>query len=849
MAQHLTLPIDAELPNALSALREHGTLVLEAEPGAGKTTRFPMALHATGFVQGLIIVVQPRRIAARMVAHFLAEELGEPVGSTIGYQVRFEKRAGPNTRILFVTEGILLRRLQGDPTLCGVGAVIVDEFHERSLALDLIVTLLRRLRKGGKQNLQLVVMSATMDGKKVATYLGTQAHLQVAGRAFPVEHHYLKVPSKARLEKEVSAAVGKALRDHTDGHVLVFLPGAGEIRRAHTACQKFKVQGSVELFDLHGSMPLKSQRLALEPSPIRKVIFSTNIAETSLTIEGVRVVIDSGLVRESRFNQQRGTSSLLVGHISQASAVQRAGRAGRTQNGACYHLFTRQAFGRMAAFDTPELLRADLTEPVLLLESLGIRMEEADFLDAPALSSIALARGLLEKLGALQNGIISELGKRMLALPLHPRLARLVVAADKFGVGGEGCLLAALLAERDILHDRDQAMESGDSDLLARKEMFELVAKDRFSERAIRGSNLNKLAVQQVRQARDQLLRFVQKKTTPTPDEALLRAMLVAYPDQVARVHVAGGRRKGERELTMVGGNRVALHTSSAVHGAQWVVALDVEERQIGTDRRTFARMVSKIEADWLLEYFETEVEAREGLEWDSARGRVDSVSQLRYGELVLEESRERPTPCHEVSALLLQEAMRKGADRFVDVGAFTSLIRRLEYAQELFPGSDYPQVSQNDIEPQLELACTGLHSLKELESVDCVARAEQGLPHNVQEILRKQFPKSMTLAGGRRLDITYEPGKPPWVQSYLQDFFGMETAPMIASGRVPLTLHLLAPNRRAVQVSADLGGFWDNHYPDLRQSLMRRYPKHAWPENPRTAMPPRPRGRRRNQK
>ena len=370
MSSQPSLPIDAYLEDALSRLRAHGRLVLEAEPGAGKTTRFPLALLNEKLTDGLIIVVQPRRIAARMVAHYLADTLREPVGDTIGYQVRFEKRLGPKTRVLFMTEGMLLRRMQGDPELQGVGAVIVDEFHERSLALDVMVALLGKLAQKRSDKLWLVVMSATMDGKKVAEYLGGAEHISVPGRVFPVEMKHLDVPGKNPLEQQVRVAVGKALSENSDGHVLVFLPGVAEIRRARRACEKYQRPGQVELFDLHGSLSLKVQRQALAKTTSRKVIFSTNIAETSLTIDGVRAVVDSGLVRESRFNQQRGTSSLVMCNISQASAIQRSGRAGRTQEGTCYRLYTRQAYGRFSDYDTPEMLRADLAEPILMLEKI-----------------------------------------------------------------------------------------------------------------------------------------------------------------------------------------------------------------------------------------------------------------------------------------------------------------------------------------------------------------------------------------------------------------------------------------------------------------------------------------------
>ncbi|HEX8908624.1 MAG TPA: helicase-related protein, partial [Anaeromyxobacteraceae bacterium] len=546
------LPIDALLPEVVSALRAGPALVVEAPPGAGKTTRLPPALLAAGLAgAGEVVVLEPRRLAARMAARRVAAELGERPGETVGWQVRFEDVSGPRTRLRYVTEALLTRRLLSSPDLPGVGSVVLDEFHERHLDGDLALALLRRLA-ARRRDLKLVVMSATLDAGPVARFLGAPA-LRSEGRAFPVEVEHLAPEEAARdqrLEERVASAVRRALREEPDGHVLVFLPGAAEIRRAREALSGLTL---AEVLALHGDLPPEEQDRAVAPSARRKVILSTNVAETSVTIEGVAAVVDSGLARVAAHSPWSGLPTLELRKVSRASAAQRAGRAGRTRPGRCLRLYTRHDHDARPEFDLPEIRREDLAGTALALALLDLSAEPQEelWLDPPPPAAWEAAGALLRDLGALDAaGGVTELGRRLARFPLHPRLARLVVAAEDAGAGAQGALLAALLGERDIRlfepgrlsgghSPARRDVPTGPSDLLELASLFEEAARARFADGALRRLRLAPGAVQAVDRARRQLERLVGRprrtSTATSTEEALLRATLAAFPDRVAR--------------------------------------------------------------------------------------------------------------------------------------------------------------------------------------------------------------------------------------------------------------------------------------------------------------------------
>ena len=841
------LPIDPLLPEVVAALRRSPALVLEAPPGAGKTTRVPPALLDAGLAGGKdVVVLQPRRLAARLAAARVAFERGERLGETVGYQIRFDDVSGPKTKLRFLTEGLLTRKLVHEPQLPGVGAVVLDEFHERHLAGDLALALLRRLQRTTRPDLKLVVMSATLDAAPIAAWLDCPS-LRSEGRLFDVRVDHLERDDDRFLEVQVAGAVKRLLQDGLDGDVLVFLPGAAEIRRAREALEDVAGRHGLELHALHGDLPPQEQDRAVTPGKARKVILSTNVAETSVTIEGVAAVVDSGLARVAAHSPWSGMPTLKLQKISRASAVQRAGRAGRTRAGVCLRLYTKGDFEQRPATDAPEIRRLELAEAALALRAAGVRdVAGFPFFEAPPPSAVQAADALLSRLGAVApDGALSPMGERLLRFPVHPRQARLLTEAEDRGVAGEGALLAALVGERDVraeakakLGPGSQAQArgtSGPSDLLELAERLEVGLRG-----GARSAGLDAGAAQAVDKVRRQLERQVDKRRAARPpaaevEEAQLKAVLAGWPDRVAK-----RRRPKAPEVVLAQGGSATLDALSVVHEAELMVAVDAEERRGGV----VVRLASRIEPEWLLELDPDRVKDFSGLEWNREQQRVDQVTRLTWDALALEETRRPAPPGEDVARLLAAEAVAAGAERFCDPEALAQLRARLEALRQAFPEAEVPAFDDAFVRGALESLCLGLRSFGELKDAGLVAALAAHLAPAQARLLAKEAPERLTLTGGRSAKVNWEPGKPPWLESRLQDFFGQAHPPRVLGGRVPLVLHLLAPNMRAVQVTTDLDGFWERHYPAIRKELMRKYPRHSWPENPRTAQPTGP-GRR----
>ncbi|HET7755342.1 MAG TPA: ATP-dependent helicase HrpB [Anaeromyxobacteraceae bacterium] len=850
------LPIDPLLPEVAESLRRSPSLVIEAPPGAGKTTRVPRALLEAGLAgAGEVVVLEPRRLAARMAARRVAEELGERAGETVGYQVRFEDVTSERTRIRYVTEALLTRRLLADPRLPGVGAVVLDEFHERHLDGDLALALLRRLQRGPRPELKLVAMSATLDAAPVARFLEAPS-LRSEGRAFPVDVQYLSPEEAARpnprLEQLVSATVKRLARDGLDGHVLVFLPGAAEIRRCGDALAEWAEATGAEVLPLHGDLPPEAQDRAVRGSARRKVILSTNVAETSVTIEGVSVVVDSGLARVASHSPWSGLPQLEVRKVSRASAAQRAGRAGRTQAGRCVRLYTRHDHDSRPEFELPEIAREDLAEPLLALAAAGA--DGFEWFEAPPPAAAEAAHALLARLGAVEpGGTITELGRRMLRLPLHPRLARLALEADARGAGEVGCVAAALLGERDVRERWGAATRStptGPSDLLELVSLFEQATRARFDAGALRRLGLAEGPVRAVDRARRQLRQSLTRTGTARPrghdeaaaEQAVLAATLAAYPDRVAR-----RRSPGSDEVVLVGGGSARLAPESVVRDAALLVAADAELRKgarPGERAGVLVRVASAVTQELLLDLFPNALRYEESVAWNAAAERVDATERLLYEDLVLEETRAARVDPLRAAEVLEQAALARGARAFADEGAVDRILARVALVARAAPDAGVPPLSEDDVAAALRDLCAGRRSFAELREAG-LSDALLARLGPARASLDRVAPDRVTLPGGRGVRVQYEAGeKPPWIESRLQDFFGLAKGPAIAGGRVPLVLHLLAPNQRAVQVTQDLAGFWARHYPAIRRELMRRYPRHAWPEDPLTARPPEPRRR-----
>jgi ATP-dependent helicase HrpB len=856
------LPIDPLLPEIVAGLKRSASLVIEAPPGAGKTTRVPPALIEGGVGDGEIVVLQPRRLPARLAASRVAEEMGEEVGETVGYTVRFEDVVGPATRIRFMTEGILLRRLLVDPALQRVSVVVLDEFHERHLATDLALALLARLQKTSRPDLRLVVMSATLESEPIVEFLGSCPAVRSEGRVFPVDIEYQEAPDDHQLAERVASAVRRLHQDGCHGDVLVFLPGAGEIRRAAEALEPLHAKGILVL-PLHGDLSPAEQRRAVTPAGQPKVILSTNVAETSVTIEGVVAVVDSGLARIASHSPWSGLPRLAVGKISQASAIQRAGRAGRTAPGRALRLYPRQDFESRRPYEIPEIGRLDLSEALLTLAALGVRdASRFEWFEAPGAASLEAATMLLRRLGAIDGqGGLTDTGRHMLRFPAHPRLGRMLVQGERLGVGQEAAALAGLLSEGDISDEArvrfgDAGARQGraeSADLLERLDRFAQARQARFDRGRLRALGVDGRAAEAADKARRQYASALggvsgaaapAKPTTPEAvDAALAMAVLTAFPDRVMR-----RRTPGATQAVLSTGGAAEVGT---LPPADLLVGVDAEERAPVMGRQAgrglTVRLAVGVKPDWLLDLVPDGLTETEKVLWNPGTLRVESVGRLCYGAVVLDESRRVVPASPEASRMLAEAALTaRAGDEDASSGSIATLQVKLEFLRGAFPDQEIPTLGGEQVRQVVIAACEGLTSMAEFLSVPMEERLRQALPPKVIELLRNETPDRIRLPGGRQVAVNYEAARPPWIESRLQDFFGLSVGPAICCGRVPLTLHLLAPNRRAVQVTADLAGFWRKHYPEIRRELGRRYPRHAWPEDGATAIPPAPRPPRR---
>jgi ATP-dependent helicase HrpB len=845
----IPLPIDPHLAKIVSTLRDSRALVLTAPPGAGKTTRIPRALYDAGFSGcGEILILEPRRLATRLAASRVAEELGERLGETVGYSIRFENVAGPNTRIRFLTEAILARRIIHDPNLKGVSAIILDEFHERHLATDLALAFLKQLQSRN-QHLKLIVMSATMNAESVISFLSDAKLLSLAESPFDLDIEYEAKASDRPLHEKVAGAVSRLLRSGPGGNILVFLPGAAEIRRAAEALQPSVESLGFSLNLLHGDLPIAEQRRAIEPAERIKVILATNVAETSITIPGIAVVIDSGLARVAGHSPWSGFPTLTTAKISKSSARQRAGRAGRTQAGRVLRLYTRADFESRPEHETPEIKRADLTETALLLHGAGIQdIRSFVWFEPPASSAVEAAETLLVKLGAIsERGTISNVGIRMLQLPVHPRLARLIIEGEKLQIAEESTLLAALLAERDIrlgvrtqladLQSQHRKHASSPSDLLELLDFFHQAENASFGYERVLALGLDVRTVQAVRRGQRQLRRILNTANSRRNclssqsliEEALLIAVLTAFPDRVAM-----RRKAGSRELLMAGGGSALLSPASVVHEPFFVVAVDVEERREKISAKAappIIRLASEIAVEWLAGLFPDSVVQKTERVWNERAGRVDEVRQTSYGQISLEETVRTAAPSDETSRLLASAVFSHGLSSFRDISSLPEFQARLALVSKYFPRENLPEVSDIEIRIAVERLCHGKRSLNELTDLSLVDALMGILTDRQRALLKREAPDRVKLKSGRAVRVHYESDKSPWIESRLQDFFGTFATPMICGGQVSLTIHLLAPNGRAVQITKDLAGFWEKHYPTIRRELQRRYTKHSWPD------------------
>ncbi|KLU04071.1 ATP-dependent helicase HrpB [Rhodopirellula islandica] len=817
------LPIEEVLTSLRQAVGGGKAVVLKAPPGAGKTTGVPPAvlqsLEDNG-ISGQIWVIQPRRLAARSVADWVARSRNESVGETIGYHVRLDRRESAATRVVFMTTGMFLRRMQSDPLLENVACVVLDEFHERTLELDLALAMSHRLRSELRDDLGLVVMSATMETEPIVAFLNQEnsenaVSLRCEGRAYPVAIHHGKDQPGERIERRIVEPIRDAVQS-SDGHVLVFLPGVGEIRRVQTELERANLAGDARVVVLHGSLSPKQQDEAIRPSKFRKIVLSTNIAETSVTVDGVTAVVDSGLAKVPRFDSRRGLTRLETTSISLASADQRSGRAGRTAPGDAYRLWSQAAQRSRDEYDVPEILRADLSDMVLMLASHG----ETDLfamrcLTPPPEHAVDSAQALLRMLGAIgRGGRITERGKVMAGLPLHPRIARLATEAVGVLPKASVAVLAALMSERD-------PMEGIAAMTLAEK--VDAIENNRVP-RSIPSSTIKSI----------RLIAETIKKNLPSGapetradamecdrETAVACALLAAYPDRVVLRRTDApdrGRMVGGRGV--VGLKRMLGEISSE----ELVLCYDVDGG--GTESRVRAAVA--IREDWL---DAEQVETVEVQSWDEGRSAVQCRRQVRYGDLVLRETPAK-VPCDAETASILFENLKT---RLPIAGEkFQKLLHRIGMVAEV--DEQVPAVSEK---MQLELLrelCVSRSSLKELKTAPWADHVLGKIGYPAWQMVQAETPEEVQLPGGRKVPVHYVEGKPPWIEVKIQLCFGWPETPRILRGRVPLQLHLLGPNGRPQQITNDLASFWATTYGEIRKELRRRYPKHDWPEDPLSA-------------
>ncbi|QAY65695.1 ATP-dependent helicase HrpB [Paenibacillus protaetiae] len=823
------LPVELVLPDLLQAMRQGRNAVLVAEPGAGKTTKVPLALLEEPWLQSkAIIMLEPRRLAARSAAAYMSRLLGEQAGGTVGYRVRMDTKVGPNTRIEVVTEGVLTRMLQEDPALERYGAVLFDEFHERHLHGDLGLALTLQSQQLFREDLRLLVMSATLDAGRVSELLGNAPVVQSKGRVFPVETIYANAAARTNEPIETAAAkmIRRALIEQPDGDMLVFLPGVREIRRTAAMLREGAGLGpSVLINELHGTMPLAAQQEAIAPCEPgrRKVVLSTAIAESSLTVEGVRIVVDSGLMRVPRFSPRTGMSRLETIPVSQASADQRRGRAGRTAEGVCYRLWTEHE--RLKPFTAPEIQDADLAPLALELAVWGAAgPQELAWLDEPPQAAYQQALQLLRLLHALDaDGKLTPHGRRMASLGVHPRLAHMLLAAELLGAADEASELAALLSDRDPL-------------------VGERSADIELRLQALRtGRGIERGAADRLQQLARQLRGMLRETAQPDSGAASIRAaasgaavstgllLAYAYPDRVAQ-------KRPDGSYLLSGGRGAALPYAQPISRAAYLVAAELDDA--GTE--STIRLAAELSEEEWARGLADDIVVEETIEWDKAAQAVRARKRTKFGALVLKEQPFAEPDPERVAEVLMAAIRESGHSALPFSKPAKQLLDRMRLMAQY--NASWPDANEAALLASLEQWLLphlyGIRSLAALQKLSMMPIIEELLTWQQRRELDEQVPTHITVPSGSRVPVDYSDPDNPVLSARLQELFGWKETPRIAGGKLPVTLHLLSPSQRPVQVTRDLASFWRDAYFEVKKDLKGRYPKHYWPDDPLIAEP-----------
>ena len=830
----MTLPIEEALPRLRAALAAHPAVVLQAPPGAGKTTLVPLALLEEAWLKGQsIIMLEPRRLAARAAAGRMSQLRNEVVGETVGYRIRFESKVSKATRIEVLTEGILTRRLQNDPALEGVGLVIFDEFHERHLHADLALALCLDSQRGLREDLKILVMSATLDGAAVSRLLNNAPIVTSEGRSYPVDVQYLSRDPEGRLPDVVAQAIQRALVEH-EGDVLAFLPGAWEIRRTQSNIEAALRNSHVDIYPLYGDLPWEQQERAIRPGGAagrRKVVLATPIAETSLTIDGVRVVVDSGFARVPQFDPKSGLSRLVTQRISRASAEQRAGRAGRTAPGVCYRLWGETTQRGLIPQAIPEIRSADLVPLALELSAWGVQeATHLAWLDPPPAASLAQARDLLVELDALdEQGRITNAGRAMAQLPLHPRLAHMLRAAEKMQRGALACDIAALISERDIL--MGEARRS--CDLSERLDVLRVFRQQGREGAEARGADANGCA--RVDQAARQWRRLIGARDQAAafdPDDAG-ELLALAYPDRIAQQRAPNG------PVYLLANGRGARLPEWEIRLRQPLLVAATLDAGEGEG---LIYLAATLRAETLPTLMPGHVKSEKEVHWDTEQQIVVARRVERLGALVLDSAPLKKADPGNLRAAMLDGVRRMGLDVLPWTDEARQWQARVLSMRQWFPEENWPDVSDSMLAATLAdwLApyLDGITRRDHLARLDLPGILKARLDWKQGQQLDQDAPTQLAVPSGSHLKLEYKPGESPVLAVKLQEMFGLADTPRIARGRVPVTLHLLSPARRPIQVTQDLRGFWERTYAEVKKELKGRYPKHPWPDDPWNAVP-----------
>jgi ATP-dependent helicase HrpB len=803
------LPVSAVLDELLAALQSAPQVLLHAPTGAGKSTWLPLQILAKAGLPGRIIMLEPRRLAAKNVAYRLAQQLGEEPGQTVGYRMRAESKSGPQTRLEVVTEGILTRMLQQDAELQGVSLVILDEFHERSLQADLALALLLDVQQGLRDDLKLLIMSATLDNARLSQLLPEAPVVVSEGRSFPVERLYQPLASHQRLEDGIAAAVKRLLAEQP-GSLLLFLPGVAEINRVLERLTG-EVASDTDLCPLYGALPLAQQQKAIQPaaSGRRKVVLATNIAETSLTIEGIRLVVDSGLERVARYDVRNGLTRLATQRISQASMVQRAGRAGRLEPGICWHLFAKEQAERAAEHAEPDILQSDLTGFWLELLQWGCHdPAQLTWLDVPPAAALAAARALLHRLGATDDGgKLTAPGRQMAALGCEPRLAAMLVAGAALSADGlaTAALLAALLEEPP----RGGQMDIGY--WLSRPQ-------PNWRPRAA------------------QLAKRLPQRAGQIDVDLAPRLLAQAFTDRIAQ------RRGQDGRYLLANGLGAAMNQDEALSRAPWLIVPSLLQGHNSPDARILLAL--PVDIDALAAQLPAIVTQRTAVEWDDEKGTLRAWKRQQIGRLTLRAQPLAKPADEELQQALLDWVRAQGLAVLNWEGAAEQLRVRLQCAQAWLPEAEWPAVDEEPLLAALEQwllpSLNGVRDLRGLKQVNIAEALSRLLDWQQKQRLDNALPTHYTVPTGSRLPIRYEAGKPPALAVRLQEVFGEQRSPMLAEGRIPVVLELLSPAHRPLQITGDLAAFWQGAYREVQKEMKGRYPKHVWPDDPATAVPTR---------